>query len=136
MAHYSACLLIPIGLASMVSTAGCTMILVGPSTYFPLNAFVRKQTAISASSTEAEVIAANQALRAEGLPALSLFCKMSMFGKDAHSYASRQSFACHVRRPQLALTLNLTRSGMVTSIQATQLPMLMRCLCTGETSGR
>ena len=42
------------------STTGCTMILVGPNTYYPLNACSAKQTATATSSTEAEVIAANQ----------------------------------------------------------------------------
>ena len=71
------------------STTGCTMILVGPNTYYPLNAFSRKQTATATSSTEAKVIAANQALRAEGLPTLSLFCQLSLFGKEAHGYAQK-----------------------------------------------
>ena len=60
--------------------------LVGPNTYFSLNAFSRKQ---STRSSEAEVTAANQELRAEGLPTLSFFCQLSMFGKDAHLYASK-----------------------------------------------
>lgn len=55
------------------STTGSCMVLVGPNTYFPVNAFSKKQTAVSMSSTEAEVIAANHSLRAQGLPSLSLF---------------------------------------------------------------
>ena len=55
------------------STTGCAMFLVGPNTYFPLNAFSKKQTSITMSSTESEVVAANHGLRAEGLPCLSLW---------------------------------------------------------------
>ena len=55
------------------STTGCSMFLVGPNTYFPLNAFSKKQASITMSSTESEVVAANQGLRAEGLPCLSLW---------------------------------------------------------------
>ena len=55
------------------STTGSYMVLVGPNTYFPINAFSKKQTAITMSSTEAEVVAANHAVRTEGLPSLSLF---------------------------------------------------------------
>ena len=51
------------------STTGSFMALVGPNTYFPTNAFSKKQTAVSMSSTEAEVIS----VRAQGLPSLSLF---------------------------------------------------------------
>ena len=54
------------------STTGSFMALVGPNTYFPINAFSKKQTAVSMSSTEAEVIAANHSVRAQGLPSLSL----------------------------------------------------------------
>ena len=55
------------------STTGSFMALVGPNTYFPINAFSKKQTAITMSSTEAEVIAANHSVRTQGLPSLSLF---------------------------------------------------------------
>ena len=55
------------------STTGTFMALVGPNTYWPINAFSKKQTATAMSSTEAEVIAANHAVRAQGLPSLSLF---------------------------------------------------------------
>ena len=55
------------------STTGSYMVLVGPNTYFPINAFSKKQTAITMSSTEAEVVAANHAVRTQGLPSLSLF---------------------------------------------------------------
>ena len=53
------------------STTGSYMVLVGPNTYFPTNAFSKKQTAITMSPTEAEVIAANHAVRTQGLPSLS-----------------------------------------------------------------
>ena len=55
------------------STTGCAMFLVGRNTYYPLNAFSKKQTSITMSSTESEVVAANHGLRAEGLPCLSLW---------------------------------------------------------------
>ena len=55
------------------STAGCALFLVGPNTYYPLNAFSKKQTSITMSSTESEVVAANRGIRAQGLPSLSLW---------------------------------------------------------------
>ena len=48
------------------STTGSAIILVGSNTYYPLNAFSKKQSVISISSTEAEVVPANHSLRAEG----------------------------------------------------------------------
>ena len=56
------------------STSGCALFLVGPNTYYPLTAFSKKQTSITMSSTESEVISANQGIRAQGLPSLSLWC--------------------------------------------------------------
>ena len=61
------------------STTGSAIILVGPNTYYPLNAFSKKQSVISISSTEAEVVAANHALRAEGIPKLALFQELNLF---------------------------------------------------------
>ena len=56
------------------STSGCALLLVGPNTYYPLNAFSKKQTSVTTSSTESEVVAANHGIRAQGLPSLSLWC--------------------------------------------------------------
>ena len=61
------------------STTGSAIILVGPHTYYPLNAFSKKQSVISISSTEAEVVAASHALRAEGIPMLALFQELNLF---------------------------------------------------------
>ena len=49
------------------STSGCFLALVGPNTCHRLTAFSKKQTSTAKASTEAEVIAANVALRAVGL---------------------------------------------------------------------
>ena len=65
------------------STSGCAMFLVGPNTYFPLNAFSKKQTVVANSSTEAEVVSANHALRAEGIPMLALMEQLGIFKKLA-----------------------------------------------------
>ena len=46
------------------STSGCALFLVGPNTYFPLNAFSKKQAVVANSSTEAEVVSANHVQKA------------------------------------------------------------------------
>ena len=75
------------------STTGSAIILVGPNTYYPLNAFSKKQSVISISSTEAEVVAANHALRAEGIPMLALFQELNLFqqGKKPAAVAGKPS---------------------------------------------
>ena len=55
------------------STTGIFMAMVGPNTFFPLGAISKTQSAVSHSSTEAEVIALDYAIRVEGLPALTFW---------------------------------------------------------------
>ena len=64
------------------STSGCFLVLMGPNSYFPLTAFSKKQTSVSMSSTEAEVVAANITLRAVGLPSSGLWAYLQNAGGD------------------------------------------------------
>ena len=64
------------------STSGCFLVLVGPNSYFPLTAFSKKQTSVSMSSTEAEVVAANVTLRAVGLPSSGFWAYLPNAGGD------------------------------------------------------
>ena len=58
---------------SMKSTSGVFLCVRGPCSSFPLAAVSRKQTSISRSTPEAELVAADMALQKEGIPALSLW---------------------------------------------------------------
>ena len=55
------------------STSGVFIALTGPNTFFPLNAISKKQSCVSHSTPEAEIVAADLAIRTEGLPALQLW---------------------------------------------------------------
>ena len=55
------------------STTGVYLCLVGPSTFVPISWLCKKQGAVSHSSSEAEVIALDAAVRMEGIPSLSLW---------------------------------------------------------------
>ena len=57
---------------SSLSTSGASLKIEGPNTSFVLAAMSKKQTAVSHSSTESEIIAAETALRTEGLPTQTL----------------------------------------------------------------
>ena len=59
--------------ASQRSTSGVFLALYGPHSFFPLSAQSKKQTATSHSTVEAEIIAADHAIRTAGLPALALW---------------------------------------------------------------
>ena len=55
------------------STSGCFIALAGPNTFIPVTAISKKQTCVSHSSTESEIIFAELALRTEALPLLTLW---------------------------------------------------------------
>ena len=53
------------------STSGLYLAIVGPNTFAPVTASCKKQTCVSHSSTESEIVAAEQGLRTEGLQVLA-----------------------------------------------------------------
>ena len=53
---------------TMRSTSGCFAALTGSNTFLPLSAFSRKLTCVSHSTLEVELVAADAAMRQEGLP--------------------------------------------------------------------
>ena len=116
------------------STTGCALFLVGPNTHYPLNAFSKKQTSITISSTESEVVAANQGIRAQGLPSLSLwfFLWMGEAGREAVPKAAIQPGTAVARiDPELmryAMVLNLRMAGV--------LLISMVCMCPFPPSSR
>ena len=54
------------------STSGGTLCIFGSHTFFPISWMCKKQTAVSHSSTESEIISLDTGLRFDGLPALEL----------------------------------------------------------------
>ena len=55
------------------STSGGTVCVLGSHTFVPISWMCKKQTAVSHSSTESEIISLDTALRLDGLPALELW---------------------------------------------------------------
>ena len=69
------------------STSGAYVVLMGPRTFVPITWLCKKQGAVSHSSTEAEVIALDAAMRMECLPLLVLWeLVLSIFGRGAQAY--------------------------------------------------
>ena len=56
--------------ADMRSTSGVFLALYGDHSFFPLYGQSRKQTAVSHSTVEADIAAADHAIRSSGFPAL------------------------------------------------------------------
>ena len=63
------------------STSGGTLCISGSHTFVPISWMCKKQTAVSHSSTESEIISLDTRLRLDGLPALELWDQIvSVFG--------------------------------------------------------
>ena len=63
------------------STSGGTLCIFGSHTFVPISWMCKKQTAVSHSSTESEIISLDTELRLDGLPALELWdLIVSVFG--------------------------------------------------------
>eukprot|EP00972_Heterocapsa_arctica_P027956 4111847-Heterocapsa_arctica.AAC.1 len=54
---------------SSKSISGILIASTGPNSFYPLNATSRKQSCVSHSTPEAEIVGANAAIRSEGFPA-------------------------------------------------------------------
>ena len=63
------------------STSGVHLCLLGPNTVFPLTGQCKKQGCVSHSTPEAEVVAADHALRVYGLPCQDVWDRL--LGRDA-----------------------------------------------------
>ena len=79
--------------ASLRSTTGVFLALYGIHSFFPLASQSKKQTAISHSTVEAEFVAANQAIRTAGLPALPLWERILNRKVDLEIYQDNQATA-------------------------------------------
>ena len=67
------------------STSGRTLCIFGSHTFVPISWMCKKQTSVSHSSTESEIISLDTGLRLDGLPALELWdLIVSVFGNISH----------------------------------------------------
>ena len=67
------------------STSGGTLCIFGSHTFVPISWMCKKQTSVSHSSTESEIIFLDTGLRLDGLPALELWdLIVSVFGNISH----------------------------------------------------
>ena len=82
------------------STSGCLLALVGPNTFYPLTAFSKKQTSTAMSSTEAEVTAANLALRAVGLPSSCLWSVIRQAGGERTKSEQKRRVETRAKNPK------------------------------------
>ena len=60
-------------LEDLKSTSGGTLCVFGSRTFVPISLMFKKQTSVSHSSTESEIISLDAELRLDGIPALDLW---------------------------------------------------------------
>ena len=65
-------------LGTQKSTSGGTLYVFGSHTFVPMSWMCKKQTSVSHSSTESEIISLDAGLRLDGIPALD-FCDLIVF---------------------------------------------------------
>ena len=69
------------------STSGGTLCIFGSHTFVPISWMCKKQTSVSDSSTEPEIISLDAGLRLDGIPALDLWdLIVSVLGNDSEPY--------------------------------------------------
>ena len=71
------------------STSGGTLCIFGSHTFVPISWMCKKQTSVSQSSTESEIISLDAGLRLDGLPALDL-CDLIVAVLHGNTYQSNQ----------------------------------------------
>ena len=76
-----------------MSTSGVFLALYGPHSFSPLSGQSKKQTAVSHSTVEAEIVAADHAIRLSGLPALPLWERLRDRPLSLEVYQDNQATA-------------------------------------------
>ena len=79
------------------STSGGILCIFGSHTFVPISWMCKKQTSVSHSSTEAEVISLDAGLRMDGIPALDLW---DLVIEVFHSSTNQTNKTKDVREPQ------------------------------------
>ena len=85
------------------STSGEILCMFGSRTFVPISWMCKKQTSVSHSSTEAEVISFDAGLRMDGIPALDLWDSVT---EVFHSSPNQTNKTDDVREPRLNLSAN------------------------------
>ena len=81
------------------STSGGTLCIFGSHTFVPISRMCKKQTSVSHSSTESEIISLDTGLRLDGLPALELWdLIVSVFGNISHVSDRTGQVGCDIHR--------------------------------------
>ena len=72
------------------STSGCYVAISGPNTFAPITAMCKKQGCVSHSSTESGIVAAEYAIRTEGLQILTFWEHVTqlMSSKSSNGYTT------------------------------------------------
>ena len=97
------------------STSGGILCMFGRQSFVPISWMCKKQTSVSHSSTEAEVISLDAGLRMDGIPALGLW---DLVIEVFHSSTNQTNKTKDVREPPGNLSAN-PQSNMRTQIPTT-----------------
>ena len=101
---------------SMKSTTGGYLALAGPNTWFPLGCKSKRQTATSHSTTESEIVSADDVVRTIGLPALDLWEEVLKRKVECHFHEDNQACLQVIKTGRNPTMRHITRThGVNTS---------------------
>ena len=84
------------------STSGRTFCVFGSHSFVPISWMCKKQTSVSHSSTESEIISLDAGLRLDGLPALELGSNYSCFRKHDSDYRENGATCYHWKKSKIS----------------------------------
>jgi hypothetical protein len=107
---------------AMRSATGVALVVEGPNTRMGANGVSKRQTAVSRSTPEAEIVAADYAMRQEGMPAMSLLEAILERKVRLRTMEDNEAMIkmCHSGKNPTVRYLNRTREANATTSTSTR----------------
>ena len=108
------------------STSGGTLCVFGSHTFVPISWMCKKQTAVSHSSTESEIISLDTGLRLDGLPALELWdLIVSVLGNVSRVSDGSGKPECDVHKPHKKIDVMKDIDDVPSNVQSARQEALL-----------
>ena len=110
------------------STSGGTLSVFGSHTFVPMSSMCKKQTSVSHSSTESEIISLDTGLRSDGLPALEVWdLFVSVFGSVSQTSdrTGRLDNDVHKHKSQRKINLMKNIDSVPSNVQSSRQEALL-----------
>ena len=117
------------------STSGLFIAIVGPNTFVPITSFAKRQTSVSHSTTESEMVALEEGLRSEALPILTFWEHATQLFSEqlpgSNSTASQSWQAGRHSNANEVDATDLSENDEINQMVISQAPLTKSCAPTG-----